>query len=86
MENINQREAEFKVAVFNFHEYGETLLNQFYLYWSEKNTSGKKMRFEMEKTWDLSRRLQRWFNNQKQWNNGKPVSSTVGRSIVFDKL
>ena len=27
------------------------------------------MRFELEKTWDLNLRLQRWSRRQNQWNN-----------------
>jgi hypothetical protein len=32
-------------------------------YWTEPNKSGSKLRFEMEKTWDLGRRMKRWCNN-----------------------
>lgn len=34
-------------------------------YWSETNKNGK-MRFEMQKTWDLNLRLKRWKRNSKQ--------------------
>ena len=32
-------------------------------YWTEPNKSGTKMRFELERTWHLSRRLSRWVNS-----------------------
>ena len=35
----------------------------FFSYWTEPNKSKTKMRFEMQKTWDTKRRLQRWANN-----------------------
>ena len=61
---INNRMAEFKNSLQPFLEkYGNEMLNDFYLYWTEKRELGRKMRFEMEKTWDFSRRLQRWFKN-----------------------
>lgn len=46
------------------------MLNEFYLYWTETTPGGKKMRFELEKTWITSRRLARWYNNNqdKKWN------------------
>lgn len=71
MTDLSIREQWFKIAVFAFPEYDNAMLNEFYDYWSEPTTSGKKMRFELEKTWDIKRRLQRWHNNNKKWNNGK---------------
>jgi len=44
-------------------KYGMRLLKDFYDYWTESNPSGTKMRFEMQKTWDLDRRLARWSRN-----------------------
>lgn len=61
---INKRESEFKNSLQPFLvEYGKDMLNEFYLYWTEKKPKGRKMRFEMEKTFDISRRLKRWSNN-----------------------
>lgn len=67
-ENINrikEREEIFKSEVENFKNYPSYLLKEFFEYWSEKNKSGSKMRFELEKTWDLKRRLARWSANSK---------------------
>ena len=44
-------------------KYGMQLLKAFYDYWSEPNKSHTKMRFEMQPTWDLDRRLARWARN-----------------------
>ena len=35
----------------------------FFLYWTEKNKSGTKFRAELEKTFDIGRRLKRWSSN-----------------------
>lgn len=43
--------------------YPSSTLNDFYSYWTEPNKSGTKMRFELERTWDTKRRLQRWSAN-----------------------
>lgn len=44
--------------------YGKDMINAFFAYWSEPNKSGTKMRFELEKTWEISRRLSRWAKNE----------------------
>jgi hypothetical protein len=46
------------------------LIKDFTDYWTESNTNGSKMKFEMQKTFDVKRRLQRWINNQ--WDTKKP--------------
>ena len=44
-------------------------------YWTESKTNGKKMRFEMQKTFDIARRLVTWSNNDfsNKIVNGKPT-------------
>jgi hypothetical protein len=62
--NISIRETEFKNSLKPFlTEFDKDTLNNFYLYWTEKKPKGRKMRFEMEKTFDVKRRLTRWNNN-----------------------
>ena len=39
------------------------MLNNFYRYWTEINDGGKKMRFEMEKVFQISSRLVTWHKN-----------------------
>jgi hypothetical protein len=46
-------------------------ISQFVNYWSELNGTGKKQRWEMEKTFELNRRLAKWFNNYQKWNMQK---------------
>lgn len=41
-------------------KYPAEMLNAFYNYWAERNPSGTKMRFELEKTWELTQRLAAW--------------------------
>jgi len=61
---INMRESEFKNSLQPFlKDFGKDVLNKFYLYWTEKKPRGKKMRYEMEKTFDIGRRLERWNSN-----------------------
>lgn len=74
------READFKREVQAL-QYPESIKTEFFEYWTEPNKSGTKMRFEMEKTWHLGRRLARWaangFNSIKntQQQIAKPVAN-----------
>jgi len=43
-------------------------LRKFGSYWTERNASGKKQRWELEKTFELKRRLTTWFNNYQKYN------------------
>lgn len=50
--------------------YGKEMLNDFYLYWTEPNKSNTKVRWELEKTWSLPRRLSTWAGNDKNFKKG----------------
>ncbi len=64
VKNVNKRMVEFKNSLQPFLEiYGNDMLDKFYLYWTEKKELGRKMKFEMQQTWDTKLRLQRWFRN-----------------------
>lgn len=47
----------------NVVQYPRDMVSKFYEYWSELDRTGKKMRFEKEKTWELPLRLSRWASN-----------------------
>ncbi len=53
----------FKESVFKrdyILEFGNEMLSEFYEYWSEMNHSGKKMRYQMEKTFNVGMRIKVW--------------------------
>ena len=45
-------------------KYPNKMLREFFDYWSEPNPSKTKMRFELEKTWEINRRLSTWANRE----------------------
>lgn len=45
--------------------YGKDMMNEFYEYWTEPNTSKTKMRFQLERTWDTNLRLKTWARRSK---------------------
>ena len=79
--NVNNKEvftlgdAKFILMVRSFEkEYDKETLDEFIDYWTEKNMSGTKAKYQMQKTFDVSRRLKRWVKNSKDWNV-KPKSN-----------
>lgn len=42
-------------------------------YWCERTPNGKKMRWEMEKTFQVQRRLATWLGNASQWSKSLPI-------------
>lgn len=62
-DSIKERREVFKTEIGNFlDKYGKEMCNDFYHYWTEKNTNAKKMRFEMSKNqpFNVKRRLINW--------------------------
>lgn len=46
-------------------------IQNFILYWTERNKSGTKQRWEQEKTFEVKRRLAKWLGNMKEFKNNK---------------
>tara|TARA_R100001440_G_scaffold26359_3_gene42883 strand:+ start:247 stop:861 length:615 start_codon:yes stop_codon:yes gene_type:complete len=53
---------------------------EFFDFWTEKNKSKTKMRFELEKTWDTNLRLKRWVN--RNWNKNINKKSKIKNSFT----
>jgi hypothetical protein len=71
-ENIDVRKQKFALTLIPFWDtYGKELLNDFYKYWTEPNKSNTKFRQELEKTWDLKRRIETWAKNDKNFKGLK---------------
>ena len=60
--DIIKRMSEFKKEISAF-DYPDELKSDFFDYWSELNKSKTKMRFQLQKTWNLNLRLKRWAGN-----------------------
>ena len=65
----------------NATQYPRDMVSKFYEYWSELDRSGKKMRFEKEKTWELPLRLSRWASNNF---DKKSISHPATKKIEKD--
>lgn len=59
------------------------MAQEFFEHWSESNKGGTKMKWEMEKTWSLALRIQKWQRNDKKWNPKKTeVKQKYDRKIA----
>lgn len=74
-------------------QYDAMMLKNFFEYWCEKNPNGRKMRFEMQKVFDMGRRLSTWNSNNKlkiiKTNGtyrGTPSTSTIEPGKDFGKF
>ena len=60
-EKLAERKTEFRKKIFAFsYLYDETMLQDFYDYWSEEDRRGMQMKMEFQKTWNLAKRLKMW--------------------------
>ncbi len=74
--DIKKRKADFQKSLLPFwDEYDKDLLNDFFGYWTEHGEKDKKMRFEKEKSFGLSRRLATWKKREKNFapKKEKPI-------------
>lgn len=71
-EDIDSRKLKFAHTLKEFSNiYSREMLKDFYDYWTETNENGKKFKREMQRTWNLKRRLETWFKNENKFNTKK---------------
>ena len=67
--------------------YPDETLRAFFYYWSECNKSFTKMRFEMQKTFQIDLRLKTWYNNDlKRYGNRQVPTDTERINKLSDIL
>lgn len=82
---IAKIQDEFYATITPFiSEYSKETLREFYNYWSEPNKSKTKIKWQLEKTWDLKRRLERWVNNDFKKNKFEPEQQPLTYTPKFN--
>lgn len=71
----------YKTLIPYVERYGKEMTRAFYDYWTEPNRSGSKMKFELQKTWDLALRLGTWANREPIYGKTKETVQ-AGPTIV----
>lgn len=56
-------------------------VRRFVSYWTEKNKSGTKQRWQLQTTFELTRRLAKWFDNAQKWQNNNQNNEPKGIRI-----
>lgn len=81
--DFEKREEDFYQSIKPYlSSYGKDLLRKFFDHWREPNKSRTKMRWELQKTWDLNLRLQRWASSEFN----KTGDNHQGAAIANKKL
>ena len=81
--SLSIRAQEFQEEVF-MSNLSTDICQEFIDYWTETNKSNSKMKFELERTFDIKRRLSRWIKNDKKWN--KKESKIESQIDVWKKV
>ena len=80
---IELARRKFRTQLIPFvKKYDKEMLKEFFDYWTEANKSKTKSRWEMEKTWDVNLRLQRWARNYKP--DKKKPGESAGENYKFE--
>lgn len=67
-EKIKEYKNAFLQTLQTYKEfYPREMLNEFYLYWTEPNKSMTKIKWQLEKTWDVKQRLRVWAARNKDF-------------------
>jgi hypothetical protein len=79
MENVNIDVNNKDLFINNIKEYEQILgesYNEFIEYWCEPNKKGK-LRYELEKFFDVKRRVNTWIKNKLRYGNTKTFEPTA---------
>lgn len=78
--DIEKRKLQFADELKQFTAiYNREVLIKFYNYWTEPNKTNTKFRKELEKTWSLASRLQRW--SSSDFNKKSEKESNLSHNI-----
>ncbi len=62
---LEKRKSDFYQSIVPFtDQYDREMLNDIYQYWTELDKRRRRMRFEMQKTWETGKRLSTWSRKQ----------------------
>ncbi|NBU82416.1 MAG: hypothetical protein EBS55_12285, partial [Flavobacteriaceae bacterium] len=81
--DIEERKLKFAETIKPFlSTYNRDTLKEFYDYWTEPNKSNTKFKQELQKTWSLKSRLERWTKNDFGKKPNQPTGLSKMESVV----
>lgn len=88
-----KRKDDFGKSLVPFiDKYGKEMVRAFFEYWSELNKSETKMRYEMQKTWEVGKRLATWAVNETNYGNNRKITTSkqeaneYAAQLLIDRL
>jgi len=85
--NLDTVSNKFLIEVSAFKElYSVEMLEAFIDYWTEPNKSKTKLRYELQKTFDIARRLKTWSKNESKFGTKKNNVIDTWQSVRNEML
>lgn len=74
---LKRKDAFYSSLIPYVPKYGSEMIRAFFDYWTEKNRSKTKMRFEQQTTWELPLRLATWASREPARRKTTPADNGV---------
>ena len=85
--NLDTVSNKFLIEVSAFKElYSVEMLEAFVDYWTEPNKSKTRLRYELQKTFDIARRLKTWSKNESKFRTKKNNVMDTWQSVRNEML
>ena len=78
---INDSPPLIELLKPHIEKYGQAMIDKFINYWTQKNANGKKELWQMQKVFDVPKRLATWAG--KEWN-AKPTYVSKEQEAIDD--
>lgn len=86
-DKLETRQKKFYDSLIPFlDKYPKEMIRDFYDYWSEPNQTRTKMRYEMQATWETSRRLITWAKNNDKFKNNNNGRNRTNTEKFYDTI
>lgn len=82
---LSRKDSFYQSLIPFVGKYPKDMIRAFFDYWSELNKSETKMRYELEKTWELPKRLATWANRERMPNKSLSDIGMVLKNNSPDK-
>lgn len=79
---LKRKDEFYKTLIPYVERYGKDMIRKFFDFWTEQNKSGTKMKFELQKTWDISLRLGTWNNREPIYGKTKSELEKTRPTVV----
>jgi hypothetical protein len=84
---INEKKLKFYNDCKPFlAKYPKEMLRKFYNYWTEMNKAGSRLRFELQQTFEIGKRLATWANKDKEFIKASTEPENISYKELVDRF